>query len=225
MNTNLKVLTFVPKFVEHKIASSDTEAISAVMFEYLMAGNGLFIRAKRREFSVCLPVCREPINGLPSVQSGIVWHKPKIPEFIWREILENARSGSDSIQFREDVYIVFWHEASCQWHWKNIGKERSWARTIADDRFPEYGEACIDLHTHPGGTIHFSPADDRDESGKFRIFGILIDIHSPNPKVRFRCGVYDYFAQIPADFISEMPEGFLDLNKVELSIKKALYES
>lgn len=221
MNTNLKVLPFVPKFVEHKIASSETEAISAVMFEYLMAGNGLFIRAKRREFSVCLPVCSEVINGLPEVKSGIVWHKPRIPGYIWHGILENARAGSDSIQFREDVYIIFWNEETCQWWWKSIGTERGWARTLADDKQKEYGEACIELHTHPTGAIRFSSADDRDESGKFRIFGILIDVHSPNPKVRFRCGVYDYFAQIPADYLSEMPEGVLDLNKIELSIKKA----
>lgn len=221
MQNNLRVLPFVPKFVEHKIASSETGAITAVMFEYLMAGNGLFIRAKRKEFSVCLPVCREPIKGLPEIIGGIIWHKPRIPSHLWREILENARIGSDSIQFREDVYIVFWHEASGQWCWKNIGKERQWARTIADDSLSEYGEACIELHTHPDGVIHFSNADDRDESGKFRIFGILIDIHTNNPKIRFRCGVYDYFAQIPADYISEIPEGVLDLNKYEQLIKKA----
>nr|HMS43140.1 hypothetical protein [Pyrinomonadaceae bacterium] len=74
MNPNLRVLPFVPKFVEHKIASATTDPITAVMFEYILAGNGLFIRAKRREFSVCLPVCREPIKGLPEAKSGIVWH-------------------------------------------------------------------------------------------------------------------------------------------------------
>jgi PRTRC genetic system protein A len=215
MKMNLNVLLTTRKFVEHKIASADSESITAVMFEYLMAGNGLFIRARRREFSVCLPVCHEPIKGLPEVKSGIVWHKPKIPSFIWRQILENARDGcSDPIQFREDAYVVFWHEKRDEWHWKNIGRERSWARTIADDTHSEYGEAAIELHTHPPGAIQFSRADDRDESGKFRIFGILIDIHSPEPKIRFRCGVYDYFAQIPAEAISEMPNELIDLNKI-----------
>lgn len=220
---NLKVVPFVPKFVEHKVASAETEAITAVMFEYLMAGNGLFIRSKRREFSVCLPVCREPIKGLPSVQSGIVWHKPRIAGNLWQQILENARDGcGDSIQFREDVFVIFWHEATSQWCWKNIGKEREWARTIADDSQAEYGEACIELHTHPEGMIHFSNADDQDESGKFRIFGILLDVHTNSPKIRFRCGVYDHFAQIPAHYISEMPQNFLDLNKFEQSIKKSV---
>lgn len=223
--SNLKVLPFVPKFVEYKIASHETEAITAVMFEYLMAGNGLFIRARRREFSVCLPVCREPIKGLPEAKSGVVWHKPRIPSCIWQEIWQNARYGSDHLQFREDVYIVFWHETSGRWHWKNVSQERSYARTIADDSTSEYGEACLELHTHPNGMIHFSQADDRDESGKFRIFGILIDVHSSNPKIRFRCGVYDYFAQIPADYISELPPDFLDLNRFEQSIKRTSYEA
>lgn len=218
---NLKVIPFVPKFVEHKIASSETEAITAAMYEYLLAGNGLFIRAKRREFSVCLPVCREPVKGLPDVKSGIVWHKPQIPDFIWTQILENARAGSDSIQFREEVYIVFWNETTSGWDWKNIGQERKWASTIADDSLSEYGNACLELHTHPDGAVHFSRADDRDESGKFRLFGILIDVHSPKPKIRFRCGVYDYFAQIPADYISELPPDFLDLNKFEQSVRPA----
>ena len=124
MNPNLSVLPNAAKFVEHKIASAETKAITAVMFEYILAGNGLFIRAKRREFSVCLPVCREPIKGLPEAKSGIVWHKPRIPRLVWHEILENARAASDSIQFREDVFVIFWHEASSQWCWKNIGKDR-----------------------------------------------------------------------------------------------------
>ena len=223
MKMNLRVLPFVRKFVEHKIASADSEAITAVMFEYLLAGNGLFIRAKRREFSVCLPVCREPIKGLPEAASGIVWHKPRIPGEIWRQILENARAGCrDSASFREDVYVVFWAEASGEWRWRNIGRERSRASTIADDTLAEYNEAAIELHTHPPGATHFSQSDDLDESGKFRIFGIITDVHTPNPKIRFRCGVYDYFAQIPADYISEMPPGIIDLNKVEQTIRNIL---
>jgi PRTRC genetic system protein A len=216
MNPNLKAPPNAGKFVGHIIASSETQNITAVMFEYLLSGNGLFIRARRREFSVCLPIRRAAVKGLPEAKSGIVWHKPRIPVFIWRQILENARGEcGDPIHFREDVYVVFWHETSGGWRWKNIGRERSRARALADDSKAEYGEACIELHTHPPGATHFSKSDDRDEEGKFRIFGILIDVHSQDPKIRFRCGVYDHFVQIPARFISEMPGEVLDLNSCE----------
>lgn len=213
MKIDINILESSRKFVEHKIASANTEDITAIMFEYLMAGNGLFIRAKRREFSVCLPVCSQQIKGLPNSNSGIVWHKPKIPVGIWEEILSEARWANDFTKFKEDVFVVFWHEESCEWRWKRISRERKKAATIADDTLLEYGEACIELHTHPKGANHFSQADDADECGKFRIFGILTGIHSIFPKLRLRCGVFDNFFQIPVDFVSEMPRGFIDLNR------------
>lgn len=219
---NLNILPDAGKFIGHKIASNETEAVTAIMFEYLMAGSGLFVRGKRREFSVCLPLCRISVKGLPIVESKIVWHKPRIPGIIWREILADARFRNDFTEFKEDVFVVFWHEKSGEWRWKRISRERQRASIIADDSVEEYGEACIELHTHPDGAIYFSRADDEDESGKFRIFGILTDVHSNLPKIRFRCGVYDHFIQIPADFVSEMPPEFVDLNKIEQTIRKIL---
>lgn len=219
---NLNVLPNFRKFVGHIIASSETAEIAAVMFEYLLAADGLFVRAKRREFSVCLPLCRVRVRGLPAVKSKIIWHKPQIPSSVWQEILSDARMRCDFSNFKEDVFVVFWNEKNAEWKWKRISRDRQRASTIADDSLEEYGEACIELHTHPDGAIHFSRADDEDEKGKFRIFGILTDIHSNLPKIRFRCGVYDHFIQIPADFVSEIPSGFIDLNKVELTIRNIL---
>jgi hypothetical protein len=82
------------KFVEHKIASAEAQGITAIKFEYLLAGNGLFIRAKRREFSVCLALWRGVVKNLPIAASGIVWHKPQIPAAVWQEILDTARRAS-----------------------------------------------------------------------------------------------------------------------------------
>lgn len=208
------------KFVEHLIAENENPPVQAIKYDYLLAGNGLFIRAKRKEFSVCLPLNRINVKGLSDVQSEIVWYRTRIPSRIWQEILVNAREGSDSAAFKEDVYVVYWHEQNSEWLWKNIGKTRSYASTIADDSVEEYGEACLEIHTHPPNSTHFSQIDDRDEQGKFRLFGILIDIHNPNPKIRFRCGIYDHFVQIPADDIGEMPSELFDLNLVEQVIRK-----
>lgn len=223
MNEKFIPLITLPKFIEHKIASSYPQAVTAVMYEYLMAAGGVFIRAKRREFTACLPLCEKKINGLPEVQSGIVWHKPKINQSLWQHILEHARANSgEASNFREDVYVVYWNENTGDWVWKPLSRTREFASTLAEDRLAEYGEACIELHTHPPEATHFSTADDRDERGKFRIFGILIDIHSETPKIRFRCGIYDFFAPIPATYVSEMPTELIDLNAVETRLRKSL---
>lgn len=207
-------------FVEHKIASADAEGITAIKFEYLLAGNGLFIRAKRLEFSVCLALWRGVVKNLPIAASGIVWHKPQIPAAVWQEVLDTARRASAPTDFKEDVFIIFWSESDGEWKWFKVSRERSWARTIADDTLKEYGDACIELHTHPLGAIHFSRADDADETGKFRLFGILTDVHTTMPKIRFRCGVYEYFVQIPAGYVSEMPAEIVDLNVLEQTTRK-----
>lgn len=219
---NLIELPVLPVFVEHKIASAtNTEDVSAVLYEYLLAGNGLFVRAKRCEFAACLPVYERTIRDLPDAKAGIFWRKPEISRSVWQQILSDARFRSDFEEFKEDVYVVFWDEKTAEWRWSAISRERQRASTIADDTREEYGKACLELHTHPPGAFHFSLADDRDEQGKFRIFGILIDIHSATPKIRFRCGIYDFFSQIPADWVGEMPGEIIDLNRVDANLKKA----
>lgn len=207
-----------PKLVGHRIAASENDLIDAALFEYLLAGNGLFVRAKRREFSVSLPLGLQEISGLPNTSIGISWAKPRIPATLWREILSHARQNHTSLSFKEEVYLIYWHQVLCTWQWRASGRESNWASTIADDTLPEYADCCIELHTHPPGALNFSRADDRDEIGKFRIFAILIDVHD-KPKIRFRCGVYDHLVQIAAAWVGEMPEGIIDLNEIDALVE------
>ena len=207
------------KFIDHKVASTEVDDVTAILYEYLIAGDGLFMRASRSEFTASLPLCKRPIRGLPEGNAGITWHRPRICRYLWQEIWQHARIISTSSEFKEDVYIIYWHKSEAAWRWKAVSRERSWAATIADDTIAEYGEACIELHTHPPGAIHFSRADDLDESGKFRIFAIMVDIHD-NPQIRFRCGIYDHFFPIPASWIGELPKGIIDLTEIDLAVEK-----
>lgn len=207
-----------PKLVGHRIAESEHDPIDAALYEYLLAGNGLFVRAKRREFSVSLPLSMQKIWGLPNTSIGISWNRSQISESLWRGILQHARNKEASSEFKEEVYLIYWDDVLQAWNWKAAGRDASSVTTIADDRLPEYSECCIELHTHPPGAHHFSAADDRDELGKFRIFAILIDVHE-KPKIRFRCGVYEHLVPIPAVWVGEMPDGIIDLNEIEAIVE------
>jgi len=208
----------LPHLVGHKIAAGENDPINAGLFEYLLAGNGLFVRAKRREFTVSLPLTVQRISGLPNAVVGIVWRKPPIPASLWQEILSHARRNHQSSDFKEEVYLIYWNPGLGSWQYKASGLEHSWASTVADDTLPEYADCCIELHTHPPGALHFSRADDRDELGKFRIFAILIDIHD-KPKIRFRCGVYDHLVPIPAAWVGAMPGEIIDLNEIDAVVE------
>lgn len=206
-------------FIGHKIATDGSEeSIDALLYEYLLAGNGVFLRARRKEFTVSLPLCSREVRGLRDAEVGIEWNKPNIESSVWKEILDDARGRHLSSKFKEDVYLILWNELSKCWRWRSAGRNSNWAMTIADDALPEYGEACIELHTHPPGALHFSKADDRDESGKFRIFAILIDVHD-KPKIRFRCGIYDHLVPIPAAWVGALPDGIVDLNEIDALVE------
>jgi hypothetical protein len=207
-----------PKLVGHRIAASENEPIDAALFEYLLAGNGVFVRAKRREFAVSLPLTVQKIFGLPNVLLGISWAKPQIASSIWQGILLHAQRKNTSTNFKEEVYLIYWDTILSEWRWRAAGREHGWASTVADDRLPEYADCCIELHTHPPGALHFSGADDHDELGKFRIFAILIDVHD-KPKIRFRCGVYEHLIPIPAVWVGEMPKGLIDLNEIDALVE------
>ncbi|MGE3466340.1 MAG: hypothetical protein AB7J13_05350 [Pyrinomonadaceae bacterium] len=207
-----------PTLVGHKIAAAENDPINAALFEYLLAGNGLFVRAGRREFSVSLPLTIQRISGLPNAVLGIEWRKPRIPPSLWHEILLHAKRDHQSSDFKEEVYLIYWDAVVGSWGYRASGREHSWASTVTDDTLPEYADCCIELHTHPPGALHFSRADDRDELGKFRIFAILVDIYD-KPKIRFRCGVYDHLIHIPAAWVGAMPGGIIDLNEIDAVVE------
>ncbi len=207
-----------PKLVGHRIAASENDPIDAALFEYLLTGNGLFVRAKRREFAVSLPLSIQKISGLPNGPIGISWTRPGIPASLWQAILRHSRQTHTSSSFKEEVYLIYWDKVLDTWQWRASGRESNWASTIADDTLPEYADCCIELHTHPPGALNFSGADDADELGKFRIFAILIDVHE-KPKIRFRCGVYEHLVPIPAAWVGEMPEQIPDLNEIDALVE------
>lgn len=202
--TNLSL----PQFVGHKIFRGEHEPLTATMYEYLLAGNGLLVCGERREFAVCLPLAREIVAGLAVADNFIDWKVPQIEWSLWRQILNHARTTTNPDDFKENLYVVFWENS--RWNWSDLSRERRFGATLADDERSEYGKACIELHTHPPNALHFSRADDADETGKFRLFALLADIHK-QPKIRFRCGIYNHFCPVPTHLVGAMPPEIVDL--------------
>ena len=203
------------------VATERYEPIDALLYEYMLAGNGVLLRAKREEFTVSVPLIVREINGLPASFVGIRWHRPRVPGNIWEEICQHAKVNNAEVRFKEELYLIYWDKDVDRWRWCTSSKDRSWASTIADDNRPEYSEACIEVHTHPPGAYQFSGADDADESGKFRVFGIISDVHN-KPKFRFRCGIYDHLVQIPFAWVGRLPQDAIDLNEVEALLQMML---
>ena len=109
--------------------------------------------------------------------------------------------------------------------WEEISRHRNFGSTIGRDDSSAYQNAILEIHTHPPNCRNFSGQDNRDESGKFRLFGILVDIHSAKPLIRLRVGLYDSFWEIPVETVSDTPpENLTDLVKQEKERLEEIYQ-
>lgn len=216
----------IPELVERKFLFAPDQPITAPLYEIVIAQNGVFKRAKRTEMTASVEVSafavKIPELAVCTAQVGL---PEKIPAQIFEQILAHARSVTDAANFAENLYAVCRDAETGGYFWKEISGERSFGSTIARDDDPAYQQAVLEIHTHPPGCLNFSSQDDHDESGKFRLFGILVDIHTAKPAIRLRVGIYDSFWEIPVETISTAPlENINDLVEQEMEMLAQIFE-
>lgn len=205
------------QLIERKFLFAPDQPITAPLYEIVIAQNGVFKRARRREMSASVELSAFAAR-IPELATGVarVELTQKIPARIFAEILAHARNTTDAGSFTENLYAVCRDASTEGYFWKEISRHRSFGSTIACDDDPAYQSAILEIHTHPPNCSHFSASDDRDESGKFRLFGILVDIHARIPTIRLRVGIYDSFWEIPIETVMDAPlENLTDLVKQE----------
>jgi len=217
----------IPQLVTRKFLFAQNQPITAPLYEISIAQNGVFKRSRRREMTAVLELSAFAVK-IPelAVEEARVELAEKIPALIFAEILAHARNSTDATNFTENLYAVCRDNESGGYFWKEISRSRSFGSTIARDDDTAYQQAVLEIHTHPPGCRAFSSQDDRDESGKFRLFGILVDIHSVQPAIRLRVGIYDSFWEIPVETIAEgQIENLTDLVKQEREMLAEICQS
>jgi hypothetical protein len=204
----------LPSLVKYRIAKPGIPLppIEASLYEYVMAGNGIFIRGARREFQAqfCITPCT--VRGLADLEPALRLNTPRVPREIIAEMLHRARQARDTdglpceIVFHlelEETQSVTW-----QCHVPNQKQSPMRARPSDDSPSSSYARACIEVHSHVDMHASFSSLDDQDEAG-FRVYGVLGCI-STTPVMRVRVGMYGYRHDIPANWAFDLPPGIGD---------------
>ena len=207
----------IPQLVERKFLFAPDQTITAPLYEIVIAQNGVFKRARRREMTASVELSAFNVK-IPELAIGEAFVKlaEKIPVRLFAEILAHTRKTTDAREFTENLYAICRDEKFGGYYWKEISRSRRFGSTVARDDDPAYQNALLEIHTHPPNCRQFSSQDTSDESGKFRLFGILVDIHSEQPLIRLRVGIYDSFWEIPVEtVVDELPENLTDLVKQE----------
>lgn len=200
-------------FVQYLIAkTAELPPISAPLYEYVFAGNGVFKRAVRKEMSAMIRVSECAIRGLAPVEPELSLQFDRVPESIVQQILDAAREAA-----RQELEILF-HLGLVDGKWRleippQIRRYAS-VEPMEKGAGSSYERAIIEIHSHHRMPAEFSPDDDREETG-FRIYGVIGNLNPRSahwPKINFRVGVYGDWWSLPADRIIEMPAQLIDCN-------------
>ena len=210
------------KLVQHLIVQDDGKLplIPDCLYAYIMAGNGIFLYAKRDDLEVLIPISRATIAGLPPLEPFA--NMPRVPSVLMHHILQASKESLPN-------EILFWFNFDHDRQVWNLDAPRqicTLASAVPVDRTDPLGiKALIDLHSHALMEPFFSRADNKDEQG-FRIFAVIGKVNE-KPEIRVRVGVYGNYWNIPADMVFELPEeirnayyGKGDLEYDETSIEK-----
>lgn len=213
MTTIPAVSDNLPVMVSYRIACPEHQAkdgnslppIEAALYEYVMAGNGIFIRGARREFQAqfCIQPCH--VRRLAELEAYLELRTARVPREIVLEMLRRARVARDPNG--RPCEIVFHLELSGAGVWQCHVPDQSQtpmrAKPSDDSPNSSYARACIEIHSHVDMHASFSSIDDQDEQG-FRVYAVLGCI-STTPVIRVRVGMYGYRHDIPANWVFDLP--------------------
>lgn len=177
---------------------------SNAIVERWQAGNGIFSRSTRPEMEALVQISDRHSFGLPLLEPYFHFYVPKVPIRLVAEILARSREvGEREILF----YLNF---ARGTWD-LNIPEQVATSTSVRplQEVTSSYTNALIEVHSHHTMPAFFSPQDDCEESGKFRIFAVMGQIFT-RPTISVRLGIYDCFSPLSATLVFELPTELTD---------------
>ncbi len=178
----------------------------ALAYQYILAGNGVFIRAETRFFEAHIPVTHCQVRGLAMLKSYFRLKVPRMPANLLVTILTDARRARRPDGCLNEAFYQFHHQGKTV-QVKKPGQYATVTSVLASGGRED--DIICDLHTHGNMPAFWSTTDDKDEQGcqLYAVVGKLDTV----PEIRLRLGLYGYWLPLPvtAVFISSAP--FKDL--------------
>ena len=175
------------------------------LYNYLLAGNGVFLQAQRPELSVLLRIAPAHVRGLPPLRSRLRVRFPRVPSPLVREMVhvaaEAARDPSGGLEVL--LYLTF-REGRWQLTQPLQEQTHSSVQLAPDADRAVVIDALIDVHSHPFPMRAFSGTDNQSDGGAFR-FAVLIADPAGAPSLHARLCVYGMFLEVPPALLFELP--------------------
>lgn len=158
------------------------EGERGIFYDYILAGNGLYIHASNAHIDATVLVAAAQVRGLAPLEEKVTLLHGKIP---WR-LYELAYSLFMTDPRRERYVAVSYQDG---YHLRVPDQDRDQASVTY---FTE-SDVVMDIHSHGTMTAWFSGIDNRDEQ-VLRLYMVVGRLDMLSPEIDLRVGVYGYFS-------------------------------
>ncbi|MGB0383663.1 MAG: Mov34/MPN/PAD-1 family protein [Ardenticatenaceae bacterium] len=180
------------KYVIH--ASPALPPLKAIGYEYIIASNGIYVRAENRFISALIPVIPAPqgtVRGLYPLTPSIKLKVARMPTSLLGDVLKDARQmRTKSGQLNEALYRFHYGGRQVRVDRPQQDASKTHVRTTGDGG----PDVFLEIHSHGNMNAFWSGTDNRDERG-FRIYGVIGNLDL-KPQIRLRLGLYGYYYNI-----------------------------
>ncbi|MFQ5401712.1 MAG: Mov34/MPN/PAD-1 family protein [Anaerolineae bacterium] len=192
-------------------------ANNAMAYQYVLAGNGVFVRAETRFFTALLPVTACTVRGLPPLRPQFQLLVPRIPARLLDDILADAKRARRPDNGLNEVLYQFHHHGRTVQVKKPAQQATDASVTTA---VTDTASIICDLHSHGNMRAFFSQTDNADEQGA-RLYVVMGRLDS-EPEMRLRVGVYGYWLALPLTAVFTNNGPFKDLHQEKNNDKQQL---
>lgn len=176
-------------------------------YDYVLAANGLFMRAQSHVLQVCIRISDTPVRGLRPLQPAIHLRYGRLPSTMLQHCIADARQASNE---HGHLLETLYHVHLIEGHYRLV-KPPQTASPSSVMTTETYPNTLLDLHTHGNMPAFFSATDNRDEQG-LRFYGVIGKLDSDEPEMKLRLGCYGYFYECPLETL--FMEGDIDIYMV-----------
>ena len=164
----------------------------ATAYQYLLAGNGLFVRAETRFWSACIPVSRCPVRGLPELKPRFALKVPRLPGSLLTAVIGDARQRRGAGGRLHEALYQFRHDGQRVQVIRPV--QQATPGSVSTQQVGG-SETMLELHTHGSMAAYWSATDNKDEQGVclYAVLGKLDD----RPDLKLRVGIYGYWYRLP----------------------------
>jgi PRTRC genetic system protein A len=178
----------------------------ALAYQYILAGNGLFVRAETRFFTAVLLAAACTVRGLAPLRRRFRLKYPRLPAQLLHAVLaDGRRARQPDGRLNETLYQIHHHGRTVQ---VRKPAQQGTATSVVAVGGDDPAVVC-DLHSHGHMPAFFSPTDDADEQG-LRLYAVMGRLDSV-PEMRLRLGVCGYWQPLLLTAVFSDAGPFLDL--------------